>query len=429
MNNFNFFNKDFFEKNREKLIQQLPPQSVAFVTSSDSLPRNGDQSFTFRQNSDLFYLTGINQEQTILVLSNCHPDSTKHQILFIRYANAKEQIWEGKKLSVFEAIETSGIKNVLYTNDFDSIVTDIVYYADNIFIASNENLKYNRFYNDADYRLYKKLRFRFPFHSFKRLSPFLVKQRLIKQQPEIEVIKTAIEITNKAFNRILKFVKPNVKENEVEAEIIHEFLINGVRNSSFEPIIASGADTCVLHYTQNNKICETGDLLLIDFGAELSNYAADITRTIPINGIYDKTQLKVYNSVLETQKFAKEQLKCGYTINMWNKKVKDFVEQKLLELQLITKKELDNQSLQYQLVQKYFMHGVGHFMGLDVHDVGTNDTCFEPGMILTVEPGIYIAEKSIGIRLENDVLITQNGFIDLSEQIPIEVQEIENKML
>lgn len=428
MNTSNFFNKDFFEQNRQNLLEQLPPQSVAFVTSADQLPRNGDQTFYFRQSSNLFYLTGINQEQTLLVLSNCHPDCSKHQILFIRYACSKEQIWEGKKLSVFEAIETSGIKNVLYTSDFETMMSEIVYYAENIFIASNENLKYRRFYNDADYRLYKKLRFNFPFHSYKRLSPFIVKQRLIKQQPEIDAIKKAIEITNKAFNRVLKFVKPNVKENEVEAEIMHEFLINGVKNYSFEPIVASGIDTCVLHYTQNNKKCESGDLLLIDFGAEFSNYAADITRTIPVDGKFDKFQLKVYSAVLEIQNYAKNQLKSGSTINIWNKQVKKFVEQKLLELQLITKQEIDNQKTQFQAVQEYFMHGVGHFLGIDVHDVGTNDTYFEPGMVLTVEPGIYIAEKGFGIRLENDVLITNSGIIDLSEQIPIEAKDIESKI-
>lgn len=422
------FTPEFFAHNRNKLFSQLPENSIAFVVSSDELPRNGDQTFRYRQNSDLFYLTGIEQEQSILMLTNAHPDNSKHQILFIRRASELEQIWEGHKLTQKQANKISGVQNVMFIDQLESVLSDLMFYAQNVFISLNENLKYQRFYNDADFRFLEKLRYQFPLHNYQRLSPILINQRLIKQEQEIEAIRHAIKITGNAFQRLLKFIKPNVTENEIEAEITHEFIRSGAYSHSFLPIVASGADTCILHYNQNNKICKSGELVLLDFGTEYLNYAADVSRTLPISGHFEKFQLKVYNTVLEIQKEAKKLIKPGNTINNWNKQIGLLMEQKLLELGLLKAEDIKNQSPQNPAYKKYYMHGTGHFLGLDVHDVGTNDTLWQPGMILTVEPGIYISQLSLGVRLENDVLVTKDGCEDLCSELPIEPEDIEKIM-
>ncbi|MBN2891533.1 MAG: aminopeptidase P N-terminal domain-containing protein [Bacteroidales bacterium] len=419
---------NFFKKNREKIFNELPEKSIAFVVAADELPRSGDQTFKYHQNSYLFYLTGINQEQTILMLNPSHPDDSKKEILFIRKASKLEEIWEGHKLTKERAKEISGIENIKFTDDFDGIAGDLTYYANDIYVSTNENLKYNRFYDDADYRFIEKLRFRFPLHNFKRLSPIIIKNRLIKSEEEIEIIKESIRITKDAFGRVLKFLKPGVGEYEIEAEITHEFIRQQAYNHAYHPIVASGTDNCILHYTENNKICNSGELVLMDFGAEYQNYAADLSRTIPVNGKFNDFQREVYNSVLFVQREATKLMKPGMTINKWNLEVGKIMENQLLELGLITTTDILNQNPDWPAYKKYFMHGTGHFMGLDVHDVGTNDTPWKAGMILTNEPGIYIEEKGFGIRLENDILISEKGNIDLMVDIPIEADEIEELM-
>lgn len=423
-----YLTSDFFKKNRNKILAELSENSVAFLVAADELPRNGDQGFKYRQNSDLFYLTGINQEQTILMLNPSHPDKEKREVLFIRKASKLEQIWEGHKLSKEEAKDISGIENIKYTSDIDGILGDLTYYAENIYLNTNENLKYNRFFNDADYRFIEKLKYRFPLHSYKRLSPIIIKNRLVKTTEEIETMKEAIRITNDAFLRVLKFIKPGVGEYEIQAEMTHEFLRQQAYNHAYQPIVASGADNCILHYTENNKICKSGDLVLMDFGAEYQNYAADLSRTIPVNGKFDDFQKEVYNAVLFVQREATKLMKVGQTINNWNKEVGKIMENVLLEFGLITTKEIQEQNPDWPAYKKYFMHGTGHFIGLDVHDVGTNDTPWQAGMILTNEPGIYIEEKGFGVRLENDILITDDGNIDLMSNIPIEAEDIEQIM-
>ncbi len=420
--------KKFFINNRKKIFKDLPENSVAFVISSDELPRNGDQTFRYRQNSDLFYLTGINQEQTILMLNPSHLDKDKREILFIRQATEMAQTWEGHKLSKIEAEEISGIKNIKYINEFNSLIKDLTFYAEHIYISTNENLKYTRFYNDAGLRFINKMKFQFPLHSFRRLSPIIIKNRLVKSSKEIELMKKAIKITEDAFRRILKFIKPGVGEYEIEAEITHEFIKQQAKNHAYLPVIASGADNCILHYNENNKICNSGDLVLMDFGAEYKNYAADLSRTVPVNGKFTNYQKKIYKSVQFIQKESKKLMKPGMTINKWNKEVGKIMQNQLLELGLLNKEDLKNQTKDKPAYRKYYMHGTGHFMGIDVHDVGTNDTVWKPGMVLSNEPGIYIKEKNLGIRLENDILITQNGNIDLMNNIPIEAEEIENLM-
>lgn len=416
--------KEFFIKNRNKVFSNLPEKSIAFVIAADEIPRNGDQTFKYRQSSDLFYLTGIEQEQTLLMFNNCHPDKNKQEILFIRRSSELIEIWEGHKHSKDEAKKVSGIENIRFFDEMDSFLGDLMFYAENVFINTNGNVKYNRFYNDSDFRFIEKLKYQFPLHSYKRLSPIIVQNRLIKSNEEIEIMKKSIEITKSAFLRILKFIKPGVGEYEVAAEITHEFIRNKAFHHAYHPIIASGKDNNILHYTENNKICKAGEMLLMDFGAEYLNYAADLSRTVPVDGKFDEFQLKVYNATLRVQKEATKLMKPGMTINNWNLEVAKIMENELLELELISPKEIVDQNPEWPAYKKYYMHGTGHFLGLDVHDVGTNDTPWKAGMILTNEPGIYIKEKAFGIRLENDILITENEPINLMSQIPIEAEEI-----
>jgi Xaa-Pro aminopeptidase len=417
-----------FRKNRDKVFSSLPENSIAFVVSSDEFPRNGDQSFRYRQNSDLFYLTGINQEQTVLMYNNCHPDETKREILFVRRSDELLVTWYGHKYSLEEASEISGIKNVKYYDELEGMLGDLMFYAKNVYLSTNGNLKYQRFFNDSDYRFLEKLRFLYPLHNYQWLSPILVKSRLVKEQEEIEIIKQAIKITKDAFLRVLKFVRNGVGEYEVEAEITHEFIRQKAFSHAYSPIVASGVDNNILHYTENNKICNDGDLLLLDFGAEYMNYAADLSRTIPVNGRFSEKQLKVYKAVLKVQEEAKKIMRPGQTINNWNKEVGKIMEEELLNLGLLTKEDIRKQSPSEPAYKRYYMHGTGHFLGLDVHDVGTNDTIWKSGMILTDEPGIYVKEWGFGIRLENDILITEDGNIDLMAEIPILAEEIEELM-
>lgn len=419
-------NKEFFIRNRKRIIEQLPEKSIVFITSTDELPRNGDQTFSFRQSSDLFYLTGINQEQTILMINNCHPVESKREKLFIRRSNKNIEIWEGHKLTFDDAKEISGISEIAYTDEFEASLGDLMFYSENVYFTANPSIRYKRFYNDAEYRLIEKLRFLYPLHNYKWLTPLIVKARLVKQAEEIELMKKAISITKDAFLRILKFVKPGVGEYEVMAEITHEFIRNKAFHHAYAPIVASGKDNNILHYTENNKICKDGDLLLLDFGAEYNNYAADLSRTIPVSGKFTKEQLEVYNAVLTVQTEAQKLMKPGMTINEWNRQVGKIMQEQLLNIGLLNKIDVKiNGELAYK---KYYMHGTGHFLGLDVHDVGTNDTPWQPGMVLTDEPGIYIPEKGFGIRLENDILITKDGSLNLMSETPINPNEIEELM-
>ena len=414
-------NRDFFAKKRKELLQLLEPQSTAFVVSTDQLPRNGDQTFPFRQNSDLFYLTGIDQEQTILALCPEHPNPAYREVLFIRRSSKQTEVWEGHKLTQEEAKEISGINNIHWFDTFESILPELMYYSQNIYISENSNFRYQRFYDDSYLRFIKRLQFLYPLHNYKRLSNLITKLRLIKSKEELDVIKYAIELTNQAFLRVLKFIRPGVCECEIEAEITHEFIRNGVRNHAYMPIIASGKDNNVLHYIFNNKVCQENDLVLMDFGAEYLNYAADLTRTVPVSGRFSKRQKQVYNAVLDIQQQMIKSIKPGQTINRINKEADRLTSEKLIELGLIDKNEVNEQ----EKIKKYFPHGLSHFMGLDVHDVGTKDTQLEPGMVITVEPGIYIEEEGFGVRIENDILITEQGTEDLMKNIPSNSEEIE----
>ncbi len=422
--------KDFFIERRRLLLEQLPDDALVFAVSADQLPRNGDQTFRFRQNSDLFYLTGISQEQTILALAPNHPNPKLREALFIRRTSPEIEKWEGHKLTKDEAKEISGVENIYWYDQFEGFLPDYMFYVQDVYISINENHGYKRFYDDSEMRFINRLKFLYPLHTYRRLGQILVPMRMKKTEEELGVIKYAIDLTAKAFDRVLKFMRPGVKEYEVEAEIIHEFWRHGVRTVAYESIIASGKNACTLHYIYNNSVCESGQLVLMDFGAEYLNYAADLTRTIPVDGRFSPRQRDVYQAVLDVQRtMMKEYIKPGITINELNDKSRDLIGERLVDLGLLTNEDLQKpREEKEKAIKKYYPHGLSHFMGLDVHDVGNKFIPLEPGMIITVEPGIYIDDEGLGIRLENDVLITEDGNTDLMENIPLDMDLLEDLM-
>ncbi len=416
-----------FVKNRKKLIKLLQPNSVALLHSNDEMPRNGDQYFPFRQNSDLFYLTGIDQEKTILTLCPNHYDKSLREILFIIESNEKISTWEGHKYTIEEAQKTSGIETVKYINNFESVFRELAIKAENIYINLSENPKFKPEVKSADDRFITTLESEFPAHEFERLAPLMKKLRMVKEPEEIKLMQYACDITEKAFDRILQFVKPEVAEYQVEAELTHEFLWNRASGHAYPPIVASGKNACVLHYNQNNGECKNGDLLLMDFGAEYANYAADCSRTIPVNGKFTDRQKECYEAVLRVMKRAIGWLTPGTTINRINERVENLLQDEHIKLGLYTQDDLDKQDPEKPIVKKYYPHGTCHFIGLDVHDVGEKTTTLEEGMVLTCEPGIYIPEENIGIRIEDDVIVAHKP-VNLMENIPKEVNEIEKLM-
>lgn len=420
--------KSLFIKNRKKLIGKLKDNALAVIASNDEMPRNGDQTHPFRQNSDTFYLTGIEQEKTMLILDSGQKEEKKQAILFILKPDKATEQWEGHKLRKNEARDISGIENIQYTDSFEFTLRNIAVEREYIYLNSNE---YVKFFTDVPYkdlRFIKEIKERFPLHKYERLAPLLTQCRLIKEPEEIDLHKKACEITNQAFHRVAKFIKPGVFEYEIEAEMTREFIRKGANGHAYAPIVASGKDSCVLHYISNDKKCKDGGLVLMDFGAEYANYSADTTRTLPINGKFTKRQREVYEAVLRVMKKAVKLIKPGATINTVNNKVNNLIEDELINLKLITREELKEQDPENPVRMKYFMHGTSHFMGLDVHDVGGKDVPFKPGMIMSCEPGIYIEYESIGIRLEDDILVTADGQSNLLAEEPIEPDEIEALM-
>ena len=416
-----------FVKNRKKLIKLLQPSSIALIHSNDEMPRNGDQYFPFRQNSDLFYLTGIDQEKTILTLCPNHPDKSLRDILFIIESNEKIATWEGHKYTIEEAQKASGIETVKFISSFDSVFRELALKADNIYINLLENPKFKPEIKSADERFIPTLENEFPAHDFLRLAPLLKKTRLIKEPEEIKLMQNACDITEKAFHRIMHFIKPGVTEYQVEAELTHEFLWNRANGHAYPPIVASGKNACVLHYTENTSECKDGDLLLMDFGAEYANYAADCSRTIPVNGKFTPRQKDCYEAVLRVMKKAIGWLTPGTTINRVNERVENLLQEEHIKLGLYTKQDVQNQDPDNPLVKKYYPHGTCHFIGLDVHDVGDRTATLEEGMVLTCEPGIYIPEENIGIRIEDNIIVAHKP-VNLMEQIPKETEEIEKIM-
>lgn len=417
-----------FVENRQRFVSKLKPKSIAFLNANDEMPRNGDTNFLFRQNSDLFYLTGIDQEQTILVLFPDAPLPRYKEILFVRKTNEHIAIWEGHKYTKDEARAASGIQSVYWLEDYNSIIPMLMNHCENVYVNINENDRFSSEVPYRDLRFAQSMKSMYAGHHFERLGPLLASLRAIKHDIEIKLMQKAMDITEKAFRKVMRFVKPGVMEYEIEAEIIHEFIRKRANGHAYNPIIASGASACILHYNENNKECKAGDVILMDFGAEYANYAADLTRCIPVSGEFTQRQRDVYNAVLRVMKGATKMLVPGNTIEKYHIEVGLLMEAELLDLGLISKSDIKNQNPELPAYKKYFMHGTSHFLGLDVHDIGNRYEPMQPGMVFTCEPGIYIPEEGLGIRLENDILVTSKDPVDLMASIPVEIEDIEELM-
>jgi len=420
-------NKLFIE-NRKRFSGRLKPKSMAIFNANDEMPRSGDGNFPFRQNADLFWLSGIDQEQTILVLFPDAPVAAYKEILFLRQTNEKIAIWEGHKYTVEEARLASGINTIMWLDEFNNVVPMLMHHAETCYLNTNENDRAVIEVPYRDLRFAREWQSRFPVHHFERSAPILRDLRAVKLPEEIKLMQKACDITGGAFNRVLNFVTPGVMEYEIEAEITHEFLCQRATGHAYSPIIASGYSACVLHYTENNKAANEGEVILMDFGAEYANYAADLTRSIPANGVFTKRQKEVYNAVLRVMKAATKMLIVGNTIDKFNAEVGKCMEDELIGLGLLSKAEVKKQNPDAPLYKKYFMHGTAHHLGLDVHDFGDRYQPMKAGMVFTCEPGIYIPDEKLGIRLENDILLTEKGPVDLMGDIPLEANDIEKIM-
>jgi len=419
---------NLFTNNRINFVSRLKPGSIALFNSSDEFPRSGDQSFVFKQNADFFYLTGIDQEQCLLLLFPDCPNPLYKQVLFLRQTNETIAVWEGHKYTKEEATAASGITSVYWIDDLDNILHSIINYAENIYLNTNENDRYAHTVAYKELRFIKEMREKYPLHNYLRSAPILRELRAVKSAPEVELTQKACDITRDAFNRVLKFVKPGVGEWEIEAEIIHEFIRQRATGHAYTPIIATGKNAIVLHYIENNTVCKDGEVILFDFGAEYANYNADLSRSVPVSGRFTKRQRAVYDAVLRVMNEAKKMLVAGTVWNEYHEEVGKVMTGELIGLGLLTKHDVEKQNPAMPAYKKYFMHGTSHHLGLDVHDFASRYQVFAEGNILTCEPGIYIPEEGLGIRLENDILITKGGNIDLMANIPIEADEIEHLM-
>jgi Xaa-Pro aminopeptidase len=421
-------NSDLFKKNRERFVRELPPCSIALFVSNDEMPSNGDSLFSFKQNSDLFWLSGIVQEDSMIVLFPDHPDPKFREILLLVRPNELKEKWDGKRLKAEEAKSISGIPTVLWLDSSDSVLQTSIHLADHIYLDSNENDRKSSMIQTREYRFIEDMKRKYPLHHYHRSAKIMKKLRAIKTALEVEVVQEAINITETAFRRLLKFIKPGVMEYEIEAEILHSFLSQRATGQAYNCIIAGGDRARTLHYVANNQACKEGELILMDFGAEYGGYCADLTRTVPVNGKFSKRQKQVYNTCLHLHNFAKSLLKPGITINEYTRQVGEEANLAFLKIGLLNKSDLKNQGPENPAYWKYLYHGISHHLGIDVHDLGTRTAPIEQGMLLTVEPGIYIEEEQLGVRIENNVWITRNGNKDLMSKIPITVEEIEALM-
>lgn len=418
-----------FIYNRKQLAKKMSANSLAIFYSNDQMPTNADGTMPFKQNSDLFWLTGIDQEDSILIIY-CDENADANEILFVKETSELIAIWEGEKLSKDEAFNTSGIKNVLWNDQFETKLDQLINQCKIVYLNSNEHSRASSKVETQTDRMNKwfKEKYESKKIEFKKIAPHMHDLRAVKSKTEIDLMQLACNITESGFKRVLKFVKPGVTEFEIEAEFMHEFLRKKSKGFAYEPIIASGRNACVLHYIDNNKECKNGDVILMDVGAEYANYASDMTRCIPVNGTFSERQKQVYNAVLRVMKEATSMLRPGTMLSDYHKEVGLVMQSELIGLGLIDHHDVSKQDPEKPAYKKYFMHGTSHFLGLDVHDVGLWDKPISEGMVFTCEPGIYILEENLGIRLENDLLITKNEPFDLMKNIPIEADEIEYLM-
>jgi len=416
-----------FTQNRKRIIDLMESKSLAVVNANDVLPTNADGTLSMHPNADLFFLSGIEQEESILLLFPDAAEVKNREILFVRQPNEHLQIWEGYKHSKEDARKISGIKNVQWLSEFPVIFRALMCESESIYINSNEYKRANVEVQTRDVRFIRKCQEDFPLHTYRRLAPLLHQLRVVKTDLELELLREAVDITAKGFRRTLRFVKPGVTEYEVEAELAREF-IKRRGKFAYTPIIAAGKNNCVLHYEQNDQVCKKGQLLLMDVASSYANYNADLTRTIPVSGKFSRRQKKVYNAVLRVLRTSIEAATVGKLHKDWQKESQTHMNEELLKLGLLKKSQIKKQDPDNPACRKYFMHGLGHPLGLDVHDVGDNYAPFEPGTVLTVEPGIYLPEEGFGVRLEDDIVVTEEGPINLMTKIPIEPDEIESIM-
>jgi len=417
-----------FIQNRRRFVQQMEKNSIAIFLSNDEVPSNGDALYPFKQNSDLFWLSGITQEDSMVILFPDNPDPKYREVLVLVRPNELKEKWDGKRLRINEAQNISGMKTIVWLDSIDALLQPWIHLADRIYLDSNENDRKASLIRTRDYRFVDEMKTRYPLHHYERVARIMKELRGIKTALEIEVIQKAIDITDKTFRRLLKFIKPGVMEYEIEAEIWHSFLSQRATGAAYGSIIASGDRARTLHYVSNHQECKEGELLLMDFGAEYGGYNADLTRTVPVNGKFSRRQKTVYNACLHLHDYAKSLLKPGISIVDYTEKVGEEATQQFQKIGLLKKTDVKNEDPENRAYRKYLYHGISHHLGIDVHDLGTRTQPIKAGMLLTVEPGIYIEEEKMGVRIENNVWITKNGNKDLMKNIPITVEEIEALM-
>jgi len=421
--------RELFIANRAKFIQHMTSNTLAVFNSNDIYPISSDATMPFQQHRDIFYLSGVDQEESILVLFPTASNPAHREVLFLRETNETIAIWEGEKLTKAKALETSGIKTVYWLSQFSTIFKQLMAEAQGIYLNTNEHLRANTEVETREDRFIKQVKADYPAHHVYKSAPILHKTRSIKEAAELTLMQTACDITEKGFRRVLDFVKPGVWEYEIEAEFAHEFLRNRSQGFAYTPIIASGKNACVLHYIENNQQCQDGDVMLLDVGAEYANYSSDLTRCIPVNGRFTPRQKAVYNAVLHVKNEATKLLVPGTIMAEYHKQVGTLMEEQLVNLGLISMEDIKSQDPAWPAYKKYFMHGTSHFLGLDTHDVGLWHEPIQANMVFTVEPGIYIPAEGLGIRLEDDVVVQASGQPhNLMRNIPIEAEAIEDLM-
>jgi len=420
--------QQLFIENRKRFVKEMAPGSIAIFNSNDEVPSNGDALYRFQQNSDLYWLCGIEQEDTMVIFFPDCPDAQYREVLvLVRPVELKEK-WDGKRLRANEATAICGIKTVVWLDSLDSLLQTWIHLADTVYLNTNENDRKATTILTRDYRYAQQFKESYPLHKYERSAKIMKRLRAIKTKYEIEVVQKAIDITEKAFRRLLQFIKPGVMEYEIEAELVHEFLRNRARGEAYGSIIASGDRARTLHYIFNNEECKDGELILMDFGANYGGYAADLTRTVPVNGKFTKRQEEVYNACLHLHDYGKGLLKPGISITDYTEKVGEEATKQFIKIGLLKKEDVKNEDKTNRAYRKYLYHGISHHLGLDVHDLGTRVEPIQAGMLFTVEPGIYIEEEKMGVRIENNVWITRNGNDDLMKNIPLKADEIEALM-
>ncbi|MGN6492663.1 MAG: aminopeptidase P family protein [Agriterribacter sp.] len=421
-------NPEIFIQNRKRFAGRMEKNSIAIFNSNDELPTNGDALYKFKQNADLYWLTGIEQEDSMLILFPDNPDKKYREVLVLVRPNELKEKWDGKRLRAKEATAISGITTIIWLDMLEGLLQQWVHAATNIYLNTNENDRKANNVPVRDYRYAREMRRRYPLHNYKRSAVILKELRGIKTAQEVEVLQQAIDITEKTFRRLLSFIRPGVMEYEIEAEIYHEFLKNRATGPAYSSIIASGDRARILHYVSNSEECKDGELILMDFGAEYGGYCADLTRTVPVNGKFSKRQKEVYNACLHLHRYAASILKPGILLADYTDKVGEEATKQFIKIGLLSKTDVKNEDKENRAYRKYLYHGISHHLGVDVHDLGPRVTPVAAGMVFTVEPGIYIEEENLGVRIENNFWIGKNGNKDLMKKIPITAEEIETLM-